>query len=158
MIVRPYGDYNPEYPTHMDDLLKVLGATVVDFPLKTHCCGGHMTQISEDTAYELIRRILQNAADYEADAIVTICPMCQLNLDAYQAQVNRKLGTNFNIPILYFTQMMGLAFGVAAKELGFGSELVSADAALSKIGQEEPPEKHAPKKRDKQALPMPSMK
>jgi heterodisulfide reductase subunit B len=158
MVVRPYGDNNPEYPTHMDELLKVLGATVVDFPLKTHCCGGHMTQISEETAYELIRRLLQNASEYEADAIVTICPMCQLNLDAYQGQVNRMFGTNFNIPILYFTQMMGLAFGISAKELGFGSEIVSAQAALSKIGQEEPPEKHAPKKRDKQALPMPPLK
>ncbi|MBE0691085.1 MAG: CoB--CoM heterodisulfide reductase iron-sulfur subunit B family protein, partial [Anaerolineae bacterium] len=80
MIVRPDTGYNTEYPTHLDKLMATLGATVVDFPMKTHCCGGHMTQISEEVAYELIRRILKNAADYGADAVVTLCPMCQLNL------------------------------------------------------------------------------
>jgi heterodisulfide reductase subunit B len=154
LIVRPDTQYNPEYPTHLDELLRVLGATVVDFPMKTHCCGGHMTQISEETAYELIRRLLQNASDYEADAIVTLCPMCQLNLDAYQPQVNRMFGTHYNIPALYFTQMMALAFGLGEKEAGFGSEIVSPAAALRKIGQEEP-QQRAPKRRDKTALPMP---
>ncbi len=157
LIVRPESEYNPEYPTHMDELMQLLGATVVDYPLKTHCCGGHMTQISEETGYELIRRLLQNAADYEADAIVTLCPMCQLNLDAYQPQVNRVFGTNFNMPVLYFTQMMGLAFGISEKALGIGSEIVSAKAALGKIGQEEGTAKKAPKRRDKDALPMPPM-
>ncbi len=158
LIVRPESDsgYNPEYPTHLDELMRALGATVVDFPAKTHCCGGHMTQISENTAYELIRRLLQNAADYEADLLVTICPMCQLNLDAYQPQTNRMFGTNFQIPVLFFTQMMGIAFGFAPQELGFGREIVSAKAALDKIGQEEEPKERKPKRRDKQALPMPS--
>ena len=157
LIVRPYGEDNTEYPTHLDALLKVLGATVVDFPLKTHCCGGHMTQISEETAYEMIRRILHNADEYEADAIVTTCPMCQLNLDAYQSQVNQMFDTHFDLPVLYFTQLMGLAFGLDAKELGIGSEIVSARAALAKIGQEEMPKRREPKRRDKRALPMPPM-
>jgi heterodisulfide reductase subunit B len=157
LIVRPDSDagYNPEYPTHLDKLLQVLGATVVDFPLKAHCCGGHMTQISEDVAYELIRRLLTNASEYEADAIVTICPMCQLNLDAYQPQVNRMFGTSFNLPVLFFTQVMGLAFGLSEKDVGIGIEIVSAKDALSKIGQEEEPAERKPKRRDKQALPMP---
>jgi heterodisulfide reductase subunit B len=137
--------------------MKVLGTKVVDFPLKTHCCGGHMTQISEETAYELMRRILQNAEDYKADAIVTVCPMCQLNLDAFQGQVNSMFGTSFSIPILYFTQLMGLAFGLSKKDLGFGSEIVSADAALRKIGQGEPVDETKSKKRDKNALPMPPL-
>ncbi len=156
LIVRPESPYNPEYPTHMDDLLSTLGATVVDFPLKTHCCGGHMTQISEETAYELIRRIVHNADEYQADMIVTACPMCQLNLDAYQPQANRLFGTNYNLPVLFFTQVMGLAFGFGHKELGIGSEIVSAIPALSRIGQEEAPAPRAPKRRDKSALPMPT--
>jgi heterodisulfide reductase subunit B len=155
LIVRPDSEYNPEYPTHMDELLEVLGATVVDFPLKTHCCGGHMTQISEDTAYELQRRILHNAAEYNTDIIVTICPMCQLNLDAYQPQVNRKFNTRYKLPVLYFTQVMGLAFGLTVKELGIGTEIVSAKKALKKIGREVPEEANPRKKRDKKALPMP---
>jgi heterodisulfide reductase subunit B len=157
LIVRPDTQYNPEYPTHLDELMSVLGATVVDFPLKTHCCGGHMTQISEEVAYELIRRILHNAADYEADLIVTLCPMCQLNLDAYQPQVNRMFGTSYNLPVLFFTQLMGLAFGLDAREVGIGSEIVSARAALAKIGQEEEPGQRTPARRDKKALPMPPM-
>jgi heterodisulfide reductase subunit B len=161
LIVRPQLDDepldDPEYPTHLDDLLSALGATVVDFPLKAHCCGGHMTQISSDTAYELIRQLLQNAAEYEADAIVTICPMCQLNLDAYQSQVNGHFGTSFDLPVLYFTQMIGLALGMQPKELGIGKEMVSASKALKKIGVEieEPEAKPVRKKRDDKSLPMP---
>ena len=126
-VVRPIdnGD-SPEYPTKMDRLLQWLGAEVVDYPVKAHCCGGHMTQISEPQAFELIRRLLQSAADYEADMIVCMCPMCQLNLDGYQGRVNKFFGANFRLPIMYFTQMLGLAFGIEPKKLGFGKELVAA--------------------------------
>lgn len=159
LIVRP--GYNgtfddPEYPTTLDKLVKVLGANVVDFPLKAHCCGGHMTQISEAVALELIRQLLQNAADYEADAIVTLCPMCQLNLDGYQESVNKHFGTDYQIPILYFTQLMGLAFGIEPEALGFGKEIVDATAALAKIG-DKPPKKPRRKRPPKEALPMPQM-
>ena len=160
LIVRPeLGEKldDPEYPTHLDKLLDALGAEVVDYPLKAHCCGGHMTQISADTAYEMIRRLLQSARDVEADAIVTICPMCQLNLDAYQTNVNRHFGTDFNIPILYFTQTIGLALGLEPKKLGLGKEIVSAKDALRKIGTQVEPEAQQPprKKKDPHALPMP---
>jgi len=160
LIVRPQwngAEVDTEYPTHLDRLLRTLGAEVVDFPLKTHCCGGHMTQISADTAYELIRRLLHNASEYEADIIVTACPMCQLNLDAYQSQVNRHFGTNFHLPVLYFTQMIGLAMGMAPADLGIGREVVSAAAALGKIGTRTPavPSAAPRRKRDDKALPMP---
>ncbi len=159
LIVRPgfEGVFDdPEYPTTLDKLMRVLGAAVVDFPLKAHCCGGHMTQISEPVALDLIRRLLKNAADYEADVIVTLCPMCQLNLDAYQENVNKHFGTDYRIPILYFTQLMGLAFGIPTGELGFGKEFVDAAPALAKIGAE-PPKKPKKKRPPKEALPMPSM-
>ncbi len=148
---------NHEYPTSMDTLMRTLGAQVVDFPLKAHCCGGHMTQISQNVALELIRRLLKNAADYDADVIVTICPMCQLNLDAYQESVNKHFGTDFNIPVLYFTQLMGLAFGMAAEELGIGKEFVDAQPALARIGRAEDTAGAARARRDKKALPMPRM-
>lgn len=159
LIVRPgyQGTFDdPEYPTTLDKLMRVLGAEVVDFPLKAHCCGGHMTQISEAVALELIRRLLKNAADYEADVIVTLCPMCQLNLDAYQENVNRYFKTSYHIPILYFTQLMGLAFGIPAEKLGFGKEFVNARPVLTKISSEAPtaPQKERP---SKERLPMPSM-
>jgi len=162
MIVRPQFDDNgfddPEYPKHLDELMDVLGADVVDFPLKAHCCGGHMTQISSDTAFELIRRLLHNADEYDADVIVTLCPMCQLNLDAYQSQVNRHFGTDYNLPVLYFTQMIGLALGLTPEQLGIGKEFVSASGALQKIGAEvdEKPAPSRRRKRDDKSLPMPS--
>jgi heterodisulfide reductase subunit B len=160
LIARPQfngGSIDPEYPTHLDHLLKNLGAEVVDFPLKTHCCGGHMTQISADTAYELIRRLLHNAAEYDADVIVTACPMCQLNLDAYQSQVNRHFGTDYRLPVLFFTQMIGLALGMEPAALGIGREIVSAGPALGRIGKAAPEAPAAPRrrKRDDKALPMP---
>jgi heterodisulfide reductase subunit B len=160
MVVRPdldnhYSDH--EYPQEMDELLKVLGAEVVDYPLKTHCCGGHMTQISEKTAYEIIRRLLYAAEQYKADVIVTLCPMCQMNLDAFQGDVNRMFKTDFHLPVLYFTQMIGLALGHNAKELGIGKEFIDSTGALAKIGVEVPvPEKKRSRhRRDDPSLPMP---
>ncbi len=131
-VVRPIkGCDNTEYPMQMDDLLKWLGAEVVDYPVKAHCCGGHMTQISEPQAFELIRRLLQSAQDYHADLILCMCPMCQLNMDGYQARVNGYFNTQFNLPILYFTQILGIAFGLDPKKLGFGKELVAAMPVLT---------------------------
>jgi heterodisulfide reductase subunit B len=157
LLVRPDTGFDDvEYPTKMDRLLEVLGATVADFPLKAHCCGGHMTQISDEVGLELIRRLLQSATEYKADAIVTVCPMCHLNLDAYQADVNKRFGTHFDLPILYFTQAMGLAFGLSPKEMAIGKELVSAMPVIDRISAE-PPEKPKKARRDKRALPMPIM-
>jgi heterodisulfide reductase subunit B len=157
MIVRPGYDAfdDVEHPTSLDKLMRAIGADVVDFSLKTHCCGGHMTQISEPTAFEMIRRLLKNAADYEADAIVTLCPMCQLNLDAYQGDVNKYFGTDYHIPILYFTQLIGLAYGFTPREMGIGKEFVSAKPALAKI-QAEAPKPVGKPRADKRALPMPA--
>jgi heterodisulfide reductase subunit B len=146
---------NPEYPTALEELLVALGAEVIDFPLKTHCCSGHMTQISGDTAMELIRRLLDGAEKYEADMLVTLCPMCQMNIDAFQGEVNKKFKTDFEIPISYFTQVMGLAFGINPKELGFGREFVDAKPAIGKVGTAVP---EPPKKKKKETgLPMPAM-
>jgi heterodisulfide reductase subunit B len=163
MVPRPDYDHrwsDHEHPDELDKVIAALGAEVIDFPLKTHCCGGHMTQIGPSTAFELIRRLLSSASQYKADVMVTVCPMCQMNLDAYQAETNRYFHTNYQIPILFFTQLIGLAFGKQPQELGFGTEMVSAAAALGKIGVEvpEPEEKKAKPKRTKPSgLPMPVM-
>jgi heterodisulfide reductase subunit B len=160
MIVRPDLDSrfdNPEYPTVLEELLEALGAEVIDFPMKTHCCSGHMTQISGDTAYELIRRLIYGATRYEADMLVTLCPMCQLNIDAYQAEANRFFSTNYEMPILYFTQLIGLAFGISAKELGIGQEFVDPRPALAKINVEVDDTPAPTRKPKEEGLPMPKM-
>jgi heterodisulfide reductase subunit B len=159
MVPRP--DYNShssdhEYPFELDDLLKTLGAEVIDFPLKTACCGGHMTQIGPDTAFELIRRLISSADEYKADVLVALCPMCQMNLDAFQGQMNGYFHTNYHIPILFFTQLMGLAFGEKPEKLGFGSEFVSAHEAMKRIGVEVPlPDANKPVPKKPSGLPMP---
>jgi heterodisulfide reductase subunit B len=160
MVPRPDYEHrwsDHEHPIELDRLLTALGAEVIDFPLKTHCCGGHMTQIGPETAFELIRRLISSADEHQADLMATLCPMCQLNLDAYQAETNRYFGTDYQMPVVFFTQLMGLAFGLDAKELGFGSELVSASRALAKIGVQAPaampPPKPGPRK--PAGLPMP---
>lgn len=164
LIGRPafYGQIDdPEYPVTLDKLLRVLGAEVVDYPVKAHCCGGHMTQISEATAFDLIRRLIKSAADSHADLIVTVCPMCQMNLDGFQNAMNRYFKTDYRIPVLYFTQMMGLAFGESARRVGIGTEIVDARPALSRIGVEVPSadevKSAARARRSKEALPMPVM-
>ncbi len=162
MVVRPDPDHrfhSHEYPLSLDRILAALGAEVIDFPLKTHCCSGHMTQISPNVAYELIRRLIASAAQYEADMLVTLCPMCQLNLDAYQPDMNRHFKTSYQVPVLFFTQLMGLAFGHDATELGIGKEFVDARKALAKIGVEVPEGETAEgpsrKRKDDEGLPMP---
>ncbi len=162
LIVRPrfqgvFDDF--EYPDTLDRLMASLGAVVVDYPLKAQCCGGHMTQISEDTAMDILNRLLRSAAEKETDVIVTLCPMCQLNLDAYQDAVNRYYKTNYHIPILYFTQVMGLALGLTPESLEIGKEFIDARPALSKIdheaAQDDQPVK--PRRPGKEELPMPRM-
>lgn len=169
LVTRP--DYDRrwrshEHPREFDRLMSTLGAQVVDFPLKTSCCGGHMTQISPNTGFELIRRLVHAADRAGADMLVTVCPMCQMNVDAYQAEMNRHFKTSYHMPILFFTQLIGLAFGSPPERLGIGTEIVSARSALAKIGievpvTEEPVEAGAarpqrPRARDK-GLPMPKM-
>lgn len=159
MLPRP--DYNSrfsdtEHPYELDDLMKALGAEVIDFPLKTACCGGHMTQIGPGTAFELIRRLISSADDYQADVMVALCPMCQMNLDAFQGQVNGYFHTDYKMPILFFTQLMGLAFGEKPENLGFGSEFVSAHEAMKRIGVQTPVPKEAkPAPKKPAGLPMP---
>jgi heterodisulfide reductase subunit B len=131
-IVRPFNAFDDvEYPLRMDELLTWLGAEVVDYPVKSHCCGGHMSQISEVEAFELIRRLLASADTYEADLIACMCPMCQLNLDAYQGRVNNHFNTEFRLPVLFVTQLVGWAFGLAADDLGLGKEFVAAEPVLT---------------------------
>jgi heterodisulfide reductase subunit B len=159
MLPRP--DYNnrysdSEHPTELDDLLQVLGAEVIDFPLKTACCGGHMTQIGPDTAFELIRRLISSADQYQADVMVALCPMCQMNLDAFQGQMNGYFKTDYKMPILFFTQLMGVAFGQKPEQLGFGAEFVSARPAMSRIGIQTPePAAAASPAKKPTGLPMP---
>jgi heterodisulfide reductase subunit B len=139
-VVRPRKAHEDvEQPMFFEELLSAIGATPVDYPYKLRCCSGSLIMTSRPAALSLVRDLLQLAADRDAAVIATACPMCQVNLECYQQQVNQEFGTRLSIPVLYFTQIMGLAFGIPAKRLGIGSELVSASpvaAFMDSLAQE----------------------
>jgi len=125
-----------ENPVAMDGILSALGATVVPFPLKTECCGGSFGVARRDVVAELSGRLLSMAKSLGADGVATACPLCQMNLDLRQNQAARAKKETFRMPIFYFTQLMGLAFGLPQKELGLEMLSVSPKRALDAMEQE----------------------
>jgi heterodisulfide reductase subunit B len=122
-----------EYPTNMDRLMKTLGLISLDWSYKTRCCGVSLGISQLPIALELSRKILKNAKGVGAEAIVVACPLCHVNLDARQKQIEEEFKENFNIPIIYFTQLMGLAFGLKADTLGLDKHFVDPIPTLKKI-------------------------
>jgi len=130
-IVRPKNDVDdPEYPTTMEKLMEACGATPVDFAMKAFCCGGALMGTEEAIGLRLIKNLFHSAVRNGAKILVTPCPLCQMNLDAYQKRAAKKYKMEFDIPVLYFTQLIGLAFGIEPKKLGIGKEIVSAKEVL----------------------------
>lgn len=126
-----FGD--PENPTLMDSLLAACGAEVVDFPLKTECCGASFGIPERPMTAKNSARILEVASNMGVDAIAVACPFCQMNLDLRQKQASKESQIFFRMPILYYTQLMGIAFGIAPQELGLEKLCVSADGILQKV-------------------------
>ena len=121
LITRPpkvTGKERFENPTQMESLIEALGAEGVDWNMKTFCCGAAFALTKTDVVLELTRKILADAESVGADVISVGCPLCHANLDGRQTQINSKFKTNFHIPIFYFTELMGLALGIEAKDLG----------------------------------------
>ena len=133
-LVRPdYGFDDPESPQSLDSLVTSLGGEAVPYPLKNRCCGGSLIISEEDLALGLIRKLLDNAAENGAQCIITPCPLCHINLDAYQSRVNSKFRTSFKLPVLFVTQLIGLALGIDAKSLGLDRSVVSPGPVLDHI-------------------------
>ncbi len=122
-----------EYPTQMDRLMKLLGMTPLDWSYKTRCCGVSLGITQLPIALELSRKILRNAKAVGADAIVVACPLCHVNLDARQKQIEEEFKEEFHLPIIYFTQLMGLAFGLRAEELGLDKHFIDPMPVLKKV-------------------------
>jgi heterodisulfide reductase subunit B len=132
-IVRPYATFDlMYYPVTMDKLLRAVGAEVVDYPLKTRCCGGSQEGTLPEVGLSLIHILLKEARRRDAHILSTICPLCQFNLDAFQDEASKKYG-QISMPVVYFTQLLGLAFGFSAKELGLERNIVAAKHLLAKF-------------------------
>jgi len=121
---------DPENPTALDRLLAACGATVVDYPFKTECCGAAFGMPRLDIMQRLSARLLGMAADCGADAIVVACPLCQMNLDLRRSQVNACAGISHAMPVPYFTQLLGLALGLPTDALGLDKLVVPLAPAL----------------------------
>ena len=136
-IVRPYGiKDDPDDPIMMDRLFETLGATSTYFPMKVMCCGGSLMGTREEVALRLCRNLLLCAQQGQADCIAVACPLCQMNLDAYQAAINRTYGTTFALPIVYFTQLAGIAFGLKPEAVGLQRGIVPAGRIAARYVQE----------------------
>ena len=124
---------DPEDPQGLDLLLQALGAEVVPYPAKTKCCGGAVLLSHTDIALDLTGKLLKEAKDAGAQCLAVACPMCQMALDAYQSKAERRLGERLDMPILYFTQLMGLAMGIDERHLGLGWLIVSPARVMAQI-------------------------
>ena len=128
VLVRPpeiLGFDDCEHPQTMDWLITALGGEPVPWTHKTKCCGAGMLALGRrDIMLERVREIVSTAVRYSADVIATACPMCHANLDGRQAQVNGAKGTAFHVPILYFTQLVGVALGCTPAQMMFDRHLV----------------------------------
>jgi len=133
LITRPpkvTGQQDFENPTGMESVMAALGAEPIDWNLKTFCCGASFALTNTDVVLELTKKILADAKAAGADVIAVGCPLCHANLDGRQPQINEKFHTDFNVPIMYFTELMGLAFGIEPKELGLFKHLTDVDDFL----------------------------
>ncbi|MEJ2024596.1 MAG: CoB--CoM heterodisulfide reductase iron-sulfur subunit B family protein, partial [Deltaproteobacteria bacterium] len=115
--VRPYGEYDSTVkPVVQDRLLEALGAEAVPFPKKMLCCGSGIFLPEMDYCLELVKNILEDALNHGAKMVSTVCPMCAMNLEMYQERINKKYGTQLDVPIVYLTQLMAAAFGMDLKK------------------------------------------
>jgi len=140
-IVRPFssGEKNVDEPVMLEQLLETLGAAPTAMKLKTHCCGGSLMGTQNEVALRLCRNLLLSAQESGAECIAVTCPLCQINLDAYQTRVNKVFGTSFAMPVLFFTQLMGQAMGLPAGKLGLKRCIIPAVELLSRPRQALPP-------------------
>jgi heterodisulfide reductase subunit B len=131
-LLRPRKDHeNTENPNFFEDLLEAIGSSAIAYGSKTRCCGGSLIITNRKAALDMVRILLEDAVSHEADLIATVCPMCNINLEVYQSQVNHEFGTEFSMPVMYFTQLMGVAFGLKPAKVGIGQELIAGAPLLA---------------------------
>ena len=115
-------------------MIATLGGQVVDFPGKTRCCGFPILTINERNSVAMVGKHTSEAADLGADAMVTPCPLCHLNLDGYQPKAMAQTRRSIDLPILHLPQLIGLAMGLDARDLGLQKHIISPKGVLEKVG------------------------
>lgn len=115
---------DPENPQSMDRLMQWAGIRTLDWPRKVDCCGAHFSMIRPDIVVDMCEKLFKSALEAGAEAIIVACPMCHANLDTRQEAIAQKLGRELNMPVLYFSQVLGLAFGLPGSRLGLKRHIV----------------------------------
>ncbi len=124
---RPFGIAGESFenPKYLDKMIETVGAeAVTDFDQKVTCCGGALAFSEPDKAQKQIRDIVESAYDHGAEMIVTPCQLCQANVEIYQSEINQKQGTKFAMPVLYYSQLMTVAYGGNVKQAGLDGHLI----------------------------------
>jgi heterodisulfide reductase subunit B len=126
---RPFGIEGESFenPKYLDKLVEILGGEPVEkYDKKVSCCGGALAFSEPEKSQALIKDIIESAYDGGAEMIVTPCPVCQMNVEIYQDQINEKYGTKFNMPVVYYSTLMAVAYGKSGKEAGLGGQVIRA--------------------------------
>ncbi|UCH31176.1 MAG: CoB--CoM heterodisulfide reductase iron-sulfur subunit B family protein [Candidatus Bathyarchaeota archaeon] len=125
---------DPEVPRSLDQLISVLGAETVEYEDKMHCCGGVILDIDDNIALAMAQRKLEHISAMDADAMVLMCPLCGSMYDRNQRVIERRFNAAYNLPVLFYTQILGLALGIDPKGLGLDMNRVKTSDLLSKLG------------------------
>ena len=136
LLTRPakYAQFDhPTNPVSMDNLLAALGADVVEWTAKTDCCGSSHVLTRLELVVDLSGKIVFAAKDAGADVIATACPMCMSNLDMRQAAMEKATGRDAKVPVMYITELLGMALGLSNSDLGVRKHVVSTAPVLAKI-------------------------
>ncbi|WP_423907135.1 CoB--CoM heterodisulfide reductase iron-sulfur subunit B family protein [Candidatus Spongiihabitans sp.] len=124
---RPFGidGESFENPKYLDKMVEVMGAEAADkYEQKVTCCGGALAFSEPEKSQAQIKEIVESAYDHNADMIVTPCPVCQMNVEVYQEQINKTYNKNFNMPVVYYSQLMTVAYGGSAKEAALDGQII----------------------------------
>ncbi len=126
---RPFGIVGESFenPVYLDKMIDAVGAEpITNYQKKVACCGGALMFSEPEKSQALVKDILEAAHDAGADMLVTPCPVCQMNTEVYQSFINKKYGTNFNMPSVYYSTIMSVAFGKTAKEAALDGQMIRA--------------------------------
>lgn len=121
-----------ENPVYIDDICEALGAEPVHWSYKTECCGASLAIPRTDVVLKLVGRLLEKAEEAGANCIVTACPLCQLNVDSRQQSAGEALGKSFNLPVYYFTELMGISFGIQEYRTWLNRHIVDPKPLIDK--------------------------
>jgi heterodisulfide reductase subunit B len=124
---RPFGIAGESFenPMYLDKLIDTVGGeSIAKYEEKVSCCGGSLAFCEPEKAEKQIKMIVESAYDHGADVICTPCPLCQANVEVYQSEINRKQGTKLDMPVVYYSQLLSVAYGGTLKEAGLDGHII----------------------------------